>query len=116
MRIKGRRERRGDSVAELAKYCGVSPQAVYQWENGDTKGLKPENLVAVAEKLHTYEKWLATGSGPEDRPLARDELGGEEERLIDLIRDLPESQRAVVTSLAQALHEQQQAIRQSGLR
>lgn len=64
-RIKARRGKM--PVAELAAAAGVSAQAVYAWESGDTKGLKPENLVVVAKKIRTTEEWLATGAGHEDR-------------------------------------------------
>jgi transcriptional regulator with XRE-family HTH domain len=39
------------SQAKLAKLVGVSRASVSQWENGSTKGLKPANLLRVAEIL-----------------------------------------------------------------
>lgn len=66
-RIKLRRIERNMSVIALAKAVKVSKSAVYQWENGDTKTLKAATVVAIAEALNTYEKWIETGHGPKDR-------------------------------------------------
>jgi transcriptional regulator with XRE-family HTH domain len=92
-RLKERREELGEDVAALAKYCGVTPSAVYAWESGDTKGLKPANLVCAAEFLKTYEKWLATGEGPQVRALRSDELSEEESTLLFDLRDLTDDQK-----------------------
>lgn len=51
------------SQAELAEKVGVSRAAVSQWENGETKGLKPENLLAVARTLEVDLDWLVYGQG-----------------------------------------------------
>ena len=48
----------GLSAAELARFVGVTSEAVSQWESGETEGLKPENLVQTAEFLATTERWL----------------------------------------------------------
>jgi transcriptional regulator with XRE-family HTH domain len=106
-RIKGRRKKLGVSVADLAAACSVSKAAVYQWESGDTKGLRPENLVLTADRLRTYTKWLVFGQGPEDRPTFRDELNPAEDGLIEHVRSIPTDQQAVVTALARSLYEQQ---------
>jgi transcriptional regulator with XRE-family HTH domain len=62
-RIKEAREGAGLTVAGLAKKVGVSRSAVYQWESGDTKGLRPENLFAVADATGYAAKWIGTGQG-----------------------------------------------------
>lgn len=36
MAFKEARERAGKSVLEVSRFLGVSPQAVYQWEWGET--------------------------------------------------------------------------------
>lgn len=56
----------GKSQNGLAKACGVSPSAVSQWISGETKGLKPENLIYASRYLRTTPEWLAVGEGPED--------------------------------------------------
>ena len=63
-RIKIARKKAGLTQQKLAERVRVSRAAVAQWESGETKGLKPENLVLAAEKLAISIKWLATGEGP----------------------------------------------------
>lgn len=47
---------------QLAKKVGVSREAVSQWESGDSKTLKHENLMAVSIALECDLKWLMTGT------------------------------------------------------
>jgi transcriptional regulator with XRE-family HTH domain len=60
-RIAKRRAELRMTQGQLAKFVKVSRAAVSQWENGDTKGLKPENLVACADALRMSIRELATG-------------------------------------------------------
>lgn len=60
-RIKELRGNLGMSQTELAAACKVSRAAVTQWESGQTKGLRPENLITAADKLQTTPRWLVTG-------------------------------------------------------
>jgi transcriptional regulator with XRE-family HTH domain len=62
-RIREAREGAGLSIQQLAKKAGVSRSAVYQWESGDTKGLKPENLFAVAAATGYAARWIGTDKG-----------------------------------------------------
>lgn len=48
---------------DIARECGVSPSAVTQWVTGDSKGLKPENLFALARATGVSAEWLADGAG-----------------------------------------------------
>jgi transcriptional regulator with XRE-family HTH domain len=60
-RITSRLLETGLSAAKLARFVGVTNEAVSQWESGETQGLKPENLVHTAEFLATTERWLTFG-------------------------------------------------------
>lgn len=51
------------SQSGLAKRVGVSAAAVWQWESGDVRGLKPTNLLATARALGVNVQWLVYGSG-----------------------------------------------------
>lgn len=51
------------SQSEVARAVGVTREAVSQWESGMTKGLKPENLLAVADYFGVEIRWLVTGVG-----------------------------------------------------
>lgn len=63
-RIRETRRHHKVDVADIARAAGVSKQAVYQWENGETKTLKGDNLLAVARALGVDATWLSTGKGP----------------------------------------------------
>jgi transcriptional regulator with XRE-family HTH domain len=106
-RIKARLdELEGVSVADLANACGVTPSAVYQWMSGDTKGMKPENLVNCCRALKVHIAWLVFERGPKERAISRGDLSPDEEELITAFKKLDEpQQRAMVhtlTSLARA--------------
>jgi len=64
-RIRRCRQEAGLTQDQLAKAVGVSAAAVAQWETGDSKSLRPENLFKAARALNKSAEWLATGEGPE---------------------------------------------------
>lgn len=68
---------------------GLSRPAVAQWEGESTKGLRPENLIAVADLFMVNVRWLVTGTGPR---LAADvkALSDIEARLVFMWRELAE--------------------------
>ena len=102
-RIKTRRIELGLTVVCVAKYVGVTVQSVYQWESGDTKGLKPTNLVSVAECLRTTEKWLATGKPPKDRPLVDRSLSPAEQELLEHFGKLQDDGKSAVLAISRQL-------------
>jgi len=63
-RIREAREANGWSQQQLGDFVGVSRAAVSQWESGETKGLKAENLVMAAIKLRVRVEWLVFGTEP----------------------------------------------------
>lgn len=79
---------------ELAGACGVKKASVSGWLSGDSKSMKPENLVGAADFFHVQIRWLAIGKGPkrangESAPTVRDtaaldavKLGDEERAAI----------------------------------
>lgn len=83
-RITYARELKGLKKNQLAREVKVSPAAVTQWEQGDTKGLKPANLVAVAHALGVLTDWLAAEVGPMNPIITVDEIEVlEEYRALD---------------------------------
>ncbi len=68
-RIREEREKQKKSARSLASVVGVSPAAVAMWENGQTKNLRPENLLAVADELGVTIRWLITGRGQKTAPI-----------------------------------------------
>jgi transcriptional regulator with XRE-family HTH domain len=63
-RIKAERQMRGMTQTELARRVGVAREAVTQWEGGDARGLRPENLVRTAQELNVAIEWLVFGTSP----------------------------------------------------
>jgi transcriptional regulator with XRE-family HTH domain len=63
-RIKAERQIRGMTQTELARHVGVAREAVTQWEGGDARGLRPENLVRTAWLFGVTVEWLVFGTGP----------------------------------------------------
>lgn len=80
-RMRRCRKEAGLTQEQLADLVGVSTAAVAQWETGDSKSLKPENLFKAARALNKSAEWLATGDGPETPHW----------QLEDIVQDLPVS-------------------------
>lgn len=99
-RITYARTLKGWKKRQLADAVGVSAAAVTQWEQADTKGLKPENLVAVAHALGVLTDWLATGKGP-----MHDPVSSEMKELMEAYLSVPPSRRALAHKMLKALHE-----------
>ena len=53
------------SQEKLGKRIGVSKGAISQWENGDVKNLKMENLFALEDATGFSARWIALEQGPE---------------------------------------------------
>jgi len=52
-----------DVKPNLARVCGISKQAVWQWFSGDTENIRSEYIVAIAKEWGTTTDWLLTGYG-----------------------------------------------------
>lgn len=63
-RITAARKAAGLSKSELARRLGRSPSAVTQWESGETKALRGESLIGIAQATGVRAEWLETGRGP----------------------------------------------------
>lgn len=98
-RITYARELKGWKKNQLAVAVKVSPSAVTQWEQGETKGLKPENLVAVAHALEVQTDWLAAEVGP----MKGDPITTDERELLNDFRSLEEAKRPVVLMTIKAM-------------
>lgn len=62
--MKQAREKAGLTQSELARSCGVSVQAVSQWESGSTKNPAASNVLATAKATGLNIEWLITGRQP----------------------------------------------------
>ncbi|KAK6032456.1 putative repressor protein C2 [Ostertagia ostertagi] len=50
--------------ADLARYCGVAAASVSDWTTGQTKKLRGDMLLKVAEFFKVNPRWLNDGKGP----------------------------------------------------
>jgi len=71
----------------LAGICGISTQAVRDWEDGSTKNIKHEHLASIARHFRVSIDYLITGSR------AADTGGDKYERAVRQLQGLPEGQR-----------------------
>ncbi|HAS86483.1 MAG TPA: helix-turn-helix domain-containing protein [Candidatus Competibacteraceae bacterium] len=92
-RITYARERKGWQKIDLARAVGVSSASVTQWEQGQTKGLKPENLVAVARALEVSTDWLGAKKGPMERGVTLDMVSPREMAFLLNLRGLTDKQQ-----------------------
>lgn len=99
-RIKKARESSGISQKELSARLHISRSAVSQWESSESKGLKPENLVAVARILGVSVEWLVTGRDLKQSVISTREPRGDYVTL-EPGPDLPPFHRTPVVGLAQ---------------
>lgn len=53
----------GVDVAQVAKACGISVQAVYKWMNGLSKTIAGEHLVELSRLTNYEARWLIVGKG-----------------------------------------------------
>lgn len=91
-RIRKARNAIGMSQGKLATIVGVKKSAVSQWEGGQTKDPKPENLLKVADATGVSLRWLITGHGPMEDSLASPEM----REFVDWMSSLPSDQRATI--------------------
>lgn len=90
-RMRDARKSAGLKRTQLAAKVGVSRAAVTQWENGEIKTLRPENLFKVARVLNVSAEWLGTGHGHRQAMTA----------LNDVLHDLGHDDRQTVFDFIQ---------------
>ena len=87
----------GHTPASMARVIGCSAAAIYQWIKGDTKNVKNELLFALADATRFEARWIATGEGPDRRPIA-----GDADKLAAIYDALDDRGKAAVLRVAEA--------------
>ena len=83
------------SQADLARRVGVSRAAINQVVSGATKGMKPDNLVAVARALNVRVEWLAMG----EEPMRPEVITATDREVLRYLRGLPASRKQNLIAL-----------------
>lgn len=95
-------ETSGVRVATIAERCKISPQAVYDWMNGNTKEISGENLVELAELSGFDARWIAKGILPKVRIYPKTAT---QARMLEIMQKLPEGQEALALRLVSSVGE-----------
>ena len=88
------------SKKELADAVGISPSAVTQIANGETKELKASVAFKIARKLNVDPWWLVLGEGDMQLP-----EGTQLEEAQSLLKQMPASNLTAVTTILKQLSE-----------
>jgi len=63
-RINARLEEIDMLATRLADHCNVTRAAVTGWTSGNTKHIRPDHLLMIADVLGLELRWLISGKGP----------------------------------------------------
>lgn len=108
-RIQRRRIEVGISVTDLARACGIKSPSVHDWENGKTKKIEGDNLLAAAQALRVTPDWILRGHGPRERGAAPaasasvPALRPDQRALLDLYEAMSPAQKDAFAQVGHAL-------------
>jgi transcriptional regulator with XRE-family HTH domain len=96
-RFRQRLRDTGISQAELARRIGISQQAIGKLATGGAYGSK--HLHRIARELGTTPAYLAGETDDPNADAADERLSSEEQRLLEIYRELPKKDRAALKVL-----------------
>lgn len=99
-RIRGLREARGMSAAELSRAVGIKQPSLWEIENGETKSLRADTLMRLAAALRTNPVFLWSGRG---NPLEQIDPNLEEAEAVATFRRLTPSNRTAWLAIGATL-------------
>ena len=86
-------------IAEVARVCGISVQAVYKWMSGGSMTITGEHLVELARITNYEARWIISGKGEKRKdPKAV--------AVYEAMQTMPEYKKDVLVSTSTALAEQ----------
>lgn len=97
-RLQAAMDAEGLRQTDLANKVGLSRAAINQLITGTSKGMKPDNLVAVARALRVRVEWLATGEDP-----MRDPITPEDRAIIMSLHQLDAEKRSLIIANIHAM-------------
>ncbi len=89
-RVRGLRKALGLTQVQLSRLAGITQGSLSSIENGDTKELRAETILALAKHLGTSPDWIRTGAGPPTEP---ERPTPDEAEALHLFRALPAERR-----------------------
>lgn len=98
-RIKALRKAKGLTHAEVAVMCGISANAVSQWETGRCSPER-DNLLKLASRLETTFAYLLQGDGHAEIAQA---VTPSALKIFDLTRRLPAEDHIAIISIMETL-------------
>lgn len=102
--ILTRRKQLGYSLEHLAGLVGVSKQTVQKWESGKISNMKRSNIaalsVALGVSIEDLMGWSTETANEGDRRTAH--ISEQEQKLLNLFRQIPEDQQALVAGMIEA--------------
>lgn len=104
-RIKLAREEARLTQKELADRVGIKPQAVSQWESGETKSLRGPSLARAADALNVNALWLSNSEGQMRNYAVRDEVYTVPPDLARAWQALDKNLREILLDIAKTLAE-----------
>lgn len=107
-RIKSLRESKGITQTELAELIGTTKQNIYKYENGIITNIPSDKIELIAQRLSVSPAYLM---GWEDeqptepqKPTER-ELSENEREMIEIFKDLTETQQGELIGRAKVMQE-----------
>ncbi len=89
-RVRDLRKALGLTQVQLSRRAGITQGSLSSIENGETKELRAETILALAKHLGTSPEWIRTGIGPPTEP---ERPTPDESEALHLYRALPPSRR-----------------------
>jgi transposase-like protein len=97
----------GYSVADIAKACGIKPQAVYQWMDGTTKSIDGDNLAELCELSGYRAIWITKERGQKSDTRAV-------QQARELMQTMTPARQADAVKIIAALAEQETDDKKAG--
>lgn len=105
-RIKTMRIAKGINQKSLAASIGIKPPSLSDIENGVTKSVKADTILALSKALDCSADWLNTGRGSPSRPNHGKSI--EEHELVSIFNVLNIANRSALLATARALMSSQE--------
>lgn len=98
-KIKELRLAKKMTLEQVADIVGVGKSTVRKWETGMIANMKRDKIALLAKALSTTPAYLMGWNEEEESPRNYIEVTEDEQKLLDLFRQIPESQQQMVLQM-----------------